>query len=88
MEIGKLIRSIPDYPKPGVIFRDITTLLENAEGFSLVVEELAQPFYIEQITHVVGIEARGFIIGGAVAHNLSAGFVSIRKKGKKSFRKS
>tara|TARA_B100000029_G_scaffold514239_1_gene616315 strand:+ start:3350 stop:3877 length:528 start_codon:yes stop_codon:yes gene_type:complete len=82
MEIGKLIRSIPDYPKPGVIFRDITTLLENAEGFGLVVEELARPFYIKQITHVVGIEARGFIIGGAVAHKLSAGFVSIRKKGK------
>ena len=82
MEISKLIRSIPDYPKPGVIFRDITTLLQNAEGFGVVVEELAQPFYTEQVTHVVGIEARGFIIGGAVAHKLSAGFVAIRKKGK------
>ena len=82
MEISKLIRSIPDYPKPGVIFRDITTLLQNAEGFGVVVEELAQPFYTEQVPHVVGIEARGFIIGGAVAHKLSAGFVAIRKKGK------
>ena len=82
MEISKLIRSIPDYPKPGVIFRDITTLLQNAEGFGVVVEELARQFYKEQVTHVVGIEARGFIIGGAVAHKLSAGFVAIRKKGK------
>ena len=82
MDIAKLIRSIPDYPKPGVIFRDITTLLQDAGGFRHVVDELAQPFVGASINYVAGIEARGFIIGGAVAHVLSVGFVAIRKKGR------
>jgi len=81
-EIRDAIRTIPDYPKPGVMFRDITTLLGNAHAFSLVVEELARPWRNERVDHVAGIEARGFILGGAIAHELRAGFVPIRKKGK------
>ena len=80
MNIAKLIRSIPDYPKPGVIFRDITTLLKDAQGFKHVGDELASPFANEDVNYVAGIEARGFILGGAVARQLSAGFVAIRKK--------
>jgi adenine phosphoribosyltransferase len=81
-EIGEAIRTIPDYPKPGVMFRDITTLLGNARVFQLVVEELARPWRSERVDHIAGIEARGFILGGALAHQLHAGFVPIRKKGK------
>ena len=80
--IGEAIRAIPDYPKPGVIFRDITTLLGNAHAFHQVVEELASPWRHAQVDYVAGIEARGFILGGAIAHQLQAGFVPIRKKGK------
>lgn len=76
------IRTIPDYPKPGVQFRDITTLLGNANAFAMAVEGLTQPFVGQRIDKIAGIEARGFILGGAVAHRLSAGFVPIRKKGK------
>jgi len=76
------IRTIPDYPKPGIMFRDITTLLGNARAFRRAVDELVQPFAGAKIDKVAGIEARGFILGGAVAHQLSAGFVPIRKKGK------
>src|SRR6058998_2222669 len=76
------IRSIPDYPKPGIIFRDITTLLGNARAFRRAVDELVQPWAGMKIDKVAGIEARGFIIGGAVAHQVSAGFIPIRKKGK------
>ncbi len=76
------IRSIPDYPKPGVVFRDITTLLGDARAFRRAVDELVHPFAGGRIDKVAGIEARGFILGGAVAHQLSAGFVPIRKKGK------
>jgi adenine phosphoribosyltransferase len=82
MQIADLIRSIPDYPKPGIIFRDITTLLQNPAGFRRAVDELVQPFAGVGINKVAGIEARGFILGGAVAHQLSVGFVAIRKKGK------
>ena len=81
-EIREAIRTIPDYPKPGVMFRDITTLLGNARVFHRVVEELVDPWRHERVDHVAGIEARGFILGGALAHQLSAGFVPIRKKGK------
>src|SRR5215469_13779796 len=81
-EIREAIRTIPDYPRPGVMFRDITTLLGNARVFHRVVEELARPWRNERVDHVAGIEARGFILGGALAHQLSAGFVPIRKKGK------
>ena len=76
------IRSIPDYPKPGVMFRDITTLLGNARAFRRAVDELVHPYAGGKVDQVAGIEARGFIIGGAMAHQLSSGFVPIRKKGK------
>jgi len=85
MDSGSLadtIRSIPDYPKPGIIFRDITTLLGDARAFRRAVDELVQPWAGSKIDQVAGIEARGFILGGAVAHQLSAGFIPIRKKGK------
>jgi adenine phosphoribosyltransferase len=81
-EIRAAIRTIPDYPKPGVMFRDITTLLGNAGVFRRVVEELARPWRSERVDQVAGVEARGFILGGALAYQLSAGFVPIRKKGK------
>src|SRR5258708_35486088 len=76
------VRSIPDYPKPGIIFRDITTLLGNPRAFRRAVDELVQPYAGVRIDKVAGIEARGFILGGAVAHQLSVGFVPVRKKGK------
>jgi adenine phosphoribosyltransferase len=76
------IRSIPDYPKPGIVFRDITTLLGDARAFRRAVDELVQPWAGMKIDKVAGMEARGFILGGAVAHQVSAGFVPIRKKGK------
>ncbi len=82
MSIESLIRSIPDYPKKGVVFRDITTLLQDPSGFRRAVDELVQPFAGSGIHCVAGIEARGFILGGAVAHQLSVGFVAVRKKGK------
>ena len=82
LDLKEAIRSIPDYPKPGVIFRDITTLLGDARAFRRAVDELVQPWAGMKIDKVAGIEARGFIIGGAVAHQVSAGFVPIRKKGK------
>ena len=76
------IRSIPDYPKPGIVFRDITTLLSDQRSFRRAVDSLVHPFAGGRIDQVAGIEARGFILGGAVAHQLSAGFVPVRKKGK------
>ncbi len=81
-ELSASIRSIPDYPKPGIIFRDITTLLGNPRAFRRAVDELVQPYAGLKIDKIAGTEARGFILGGAVAHQLSAGFVPIRKKGK------
>jgi adenine phosphoribosyltransferase len=81
-DLKESIRTIPDYPRPGIMFRDITTLLGNARAFRRVVDELVQPWAGSKIDKVAGIEARGFIIGGAVAHQVSAGFVPIRKKGK------
>ncbi|MFO7275410.1 MAG: adenine phosphoribosyltransferase [Pseudomonadota bacterium] len=82
MDLKQTIRTIPDYPKPGIMFRDITTLLGNPRAFRRAVDELVQPWAGSKVDRVAGIEARGFIIGGAVAHQLSAGFVPIRKKGK------
>jgi adenine phosphoribosyltransferase len=82
MDLTKIIRTIPDYPKPGIMFRDITTLLGDARAFRRAVDELVQPFAGTKIDKVAGIEARGFILGGAVAHQLSAGFTPLRKKGK------
>ena len=82
MNLADVIRTIPDYPKPGIMFRDITTLLADARAFRQAVDELLAPFADLNIDKVAGIEARGFILGGAVAHQLSAGFVPLRKKGK------
>jgi adenine phosphoribosyltransferase len=76
------IRTIPDYPKAGIMFRDITTLLGDARAFRRAIDELVQPWAGTKVDKVAGIEARGFILGGAVAHQLSTGFVPIRKKGK------
>jgi adenine phosphoribosyltransferase len=81
-DLRNSIRTIPDYPKPGIMFRDITTLLGNARAFRRAVDELVQPWAGMKIDKIAGIEARGFILGGAVAHQVSAGFVPIRKKGK------
>jgi adenine phosphoribosyltransferase len=85
-DLRDAIRNIPDYPKPGIVFRDITTLLGNARAFRRAVDELVQPWAGAKIDKVAGIEARGFILGGAVAHQLSAGFVPIRKKGRLPFK--
>jgi adenine phosphoribosyltransferase len=82
MDIKSVIRTIPDYPKPGIMFRDVTTLLGNARAFRTTVDLLVQPYAGTRIDKVAGIEARGFIIAGAVAHQLSVGFVPVRKKGK------
>lgn len=82
MNIKDAIRTIPDHPKPGIQFRDITTLLGNARAFRTVVDRLVQPYAGIRIDKVAGIEARGFILGGAVAHQLSVGFVPVRKQGK------
>src|SRR5215211_5380066 len=81
-DLRSSIRTIPDYPKPGIMFRDITTLLGDARAFRRAVDELLQPWAGSKIDKVAGMEARGFILGGAVAHQVSAGFIPIRKKGK------
>ncbi len=86
MNLRDAIRTIPDYPKPGIMFRDITTLLGDARAFRRAVDELVQPFAGRKVDKVAGIEARGFILGGAVAHQLSAGFIPLRKKGKLPFK--
>ncbi len=82
LDLKSLIRSIPDYPKPGILFRDITTLIEHPQGFRESVERLAEAHRGLDITHVAGIEARGFIFGAGVAIALGVGFVPIRKRGK------
>ncbi len=82
MDLHKLIRTIPDHPKPGILFRDITSLIEDAEGFSQTIDDLVRPLQDLEIERIAGIDARGFILGGAVAHRLSIGFIAIRKKGK------
>lgn len=76
------LRAIPDYPKPGILFQDITPVLRDPKLLAEVVAEMAQPFYGAKVTHVLGIEARGFILGGAVATLLGAGFAPARKPGK------
>ena len=85
MDIKTLIRTIPDYPKPGIMFRDITTLLSHAGGVRHAVSELAEPFRDQQIQKVAGVEARGFIFGLAVAIELGIGFIPVRKPGKLPF---
>jgi adenine phosphoribosyltransferase len=76
------IRSVPDFPKAGILFYDITTLLREKDGFQMAIEALIQPFETTEIDMVVGVESRGFILGGAVADRLGAGFAPVRKKGK------
>jgi adenine phosphoribosyltransferase len=76
------IRHVADFPKPGILFYDITTLLRDGEGFRVVVDALTNPFKDKSIDVVVGIESRGFILGGAIADRLGAGFVPVRKPGK------
>ena len=85
MDFKTVIRTIPDYPKKGIMFRDVTTLFGNPRAFRRAVDELVQPYAGVRIDKVAGIEARGFILGGAVAHQLSTGFVPVRKKGKLPF---
>ena len=80
--LKELVRDVPEFPQPGVVFKDITPLLADPEGFSLVVENIASKFEGQGIRKVVGIEARGFIIAAPVAHRLGAGFVPVRKVGK------
>lgn len=81
-ELKSLIRTIPDYPKPGILFRDITRLLGDAAGFRACIAALAAPYATVPVDAVAGIEARGFILGGAVADKLGCGFIPVRKKGK------
>jgi adenine phosphoribosyltransferase len=81
-DLKSLIRTIPDYPKKGILFRDVTTLLGDARGFRVAIERMAAPFADAKVQSVAGIEARGFILGGAIAEKLGCGFVPFRKKGK------
>lgn len=81
-DLQRLIRDVPDFPKPGILFKDITPLLADAPGLALAVECMAQPFRAERPSAVVGAESRGFIFGTAVATALSVGFVPVRKPGK------
>lgn len=76
------VRTIVDFPHEGIMFRDVTTLFADPRGFRMCIDQLLHPYAGEQIDKVVGLEARGFILGGAIAHQLSVGFVPIRKKGK------
>jgi adenine phosphoribosyltransferase len=82
LRLKDYIRDIPDFPKPGILFRDITTLLRDKMAFRQAVDELANKYKNKKIDVVVAVEARGFILGGAIAHRLGAGFIPIRKKGK------
>lgn len=82
LDLKALVRTIPNYPKSGILFRDITTLIENPDGFRQSIEQLAEAHRNLGITHVAGIEARGFIFGAGVAIALGVGFVPIRKRGK------
>jgi adenine phosphoribosyltransferase len=81
-DIKKFIRTIPDHPKPGIQFRDVTTLIADPVALRATVDELIWPFLRSNLKYVVGIEARGFILGGAIAHELGLGFIPVRKKGK------
>ncbi len=82
MDYKALIREVPNFPKPGILFYDITTLLKDARAFRSIVEELTARYSGKRIAKVVGIESRGFILGGTLANQLGAGFVPVRKPGK------
>lgn len=86
MDLKDAIRTVPDYPKPGVMFRDITTLLGNPRALRVAIDRLVEPYVGAGVDKVAGIEARGFVLGGAVAHQLSVGFAPVRKKGKLPWR--
>jgi len=86
IDLKDYIRSIPDFPKPGILFRDITTLLKDKKAFKLATDALVNKYKGKKIDAVVAVEARGFILGGAIAHKLGAGFVPVRKKGKLPYR--
>ncbi len=81
-DLKGLVRTIPDYPKPGIQFRDVTTLMGDAQGFKAAIAQMAEPYRTMPVDAVAGIEARGFILGGAIADRLGCGFIPIRKKGK------
>jgi len=81
-DLKSLIRTIPDYPKPGIMFRDITTLMLDGQGFKATIAQMTEPYRTVPVHAVAGIEARGFILGGAIADRLGCGFIPIRKKGK------
>ena len=82
LDLKQYIRSIPDFPKPGILFRDITPLLADPGAFSQAISDMAGPYMDKGITYVAAVEARGFIFGSAIAHELGAGFIPLRKKGK------
>ena len=82
IELKSRIRHVPDFPKPGILFYDVTTLLRDPEGFRLAIDQMTMPFRDRDIELVVGVESRGFILGSAVADRIGAGFVPVRKLGK------
>ena len=86
MDFASRIRTIPDYPRKGIMFRDVSTLMADAAAFAAAVEKLAAPFEKFEISKVAGIDARGFILGGAIAVRLKAGFLPLRKPGKLPYR--
>lgn len=86
MDFKSTIRTVPDYPRKGIMFRDVSTLMADAEAFSAAVEKLSAPFEKFEISKVAGIDARGFILGGAIALRLKAGFLPLRKPGKLPYR--
>ena len=81
-KVQDYIRTVVDFPHEGILFRDLTTLFADPRGFRMAIDQMLHPYAGEQIDKVVGLEARGFILGGAIAHQLGTGFVPIRKKGK------
>jgi adenine phosphoribosyltransferase len=81
-KVKSFIRDVPDFPKPGIVFKDITPLLQNAPLFKSTIQKMAGPFLRKGITHVASVESRGFIFGAPVAYQLDAGYIPIRKKGK------
>lgn len=83
--ISQTIRAIPDWPEPGILFRDITPVLQDKETFRLLIRTLAERYRGQQIDYIAGIDARGFILGGALAYELNVGFIPVRKKGKLPF---
>lgn len=86
MDLKSLVRTIPDYPKPGILFRDVTTLMADPQGFKATIARMCEPYRTEPLDLVAGIEARGFILAGAIADHLGCGFIPVRKKGKLPWR--